>query len=165
MIKIYLAGKIEKNCWRHRLVPGLRHHTYSDGPITCDCFTYVGPFFSGCDHGCFHGLNTLGEATPVNSLCVGEGLTGKQVIQRSFRCIDASDVVIAYINARDCYGTIAEIQRAVDHGKEVIIAFAPGLASDTYNDFWFAALQCHRVEYEVDQSKLEILFRSILGGF
>lgn len=153
MSKIYLAGKIEKNCWRHALVPGLREWAYREGPIISNGFTYVGPFFSGCDHGCFHRPNSHGVASTAT--CRDERpITSKQVIHRSHKCIDASDVVIGYVNAPDCYGTIAEIQYAVMLGKEVIIAFAPNIASDTYNDFWFIAEQAHRVEFNVTENDL-----------
>lgn len=84
--RIYLAGKIKKNGWRHDLVPGLRD-AYGidqwtgywrggrDNPTAMpeswpelqmpNGLLYVGPFFVSDDHGCFHsdgrhGLNDYG---------------------------------------------------------------------------------------------------------
>ena len=162
MISIYMAGKIKKNCWRHQLVPGLRNHTYSDGPIKCSGFTYVGPFFTVCDHGCFHGENTHGVFGSL--ICEGAQLSRTQVIHRSHRCIAASDLVICYINSPDCYGTIAEIQYAVSEKKEVIAAFAPGIASSQSNDFWFVSEQCHKTVFHVDETQLGALLKSVLGA-
>ena len=59
-LRVYLAGKISKNDWRHQLIAGLRNHSWEDGPLTQSGFTYVGPFFISCDHGGFHGPNTHG---------------------------------------------------------------------------------------------------------
>ena len=48
--RVYLAGTMVKNDWRHYLVPGLREHDGSDGSLELPDFTYVGPFFVSCDH-------------------------------------------------------------------------------------------------------------------
>ena len=67
-ITLYLAGKISKNDWRHRLVPGLRDLPW-DGPVIetpvlengiAPGLHFSGPNFVGCDHGCFHGGGTHG---------------------------------------------------------------------------------------------------------
>lgn len=85
-MKIYLAGKINKNCWRHSIVTGLKnassplpafvetepepgHGQQLDLPewpvlknAIFGCHDYVGPYFRSCDHGCFHGDGRHGVA-------------------------------------------------------------------------------------------------------
>lgn len=85
-MKIYLAGKINKNCWRHSIVAGLGnassplpafvegvsefgHGTQLDlpeWPVLKNAIfghhDYVGPYFRSCDHGCFHGDGRHGVA-------------------------------------------------------------------------------------------------------
>jgi hypothetical protein len=47
-IKIYMAGKIEKNCWRHSITNKLR--SAEDKPfVISDNLIYNAPFFIGCD--------------------------------------------------------------------------------------------------------------------
>ena len=73
-IRIYLAGKITKNGWRKEIVPQLRSAWGAPCLDAADWrdidplefylggvhFHYVGPYFVGCDHGCFHGPNSHG---------------------------------------------------------------------------------------------------------
>jgi hypothetical protein len=69
--KVYLAGKIGKNDWRHDVVPYLRSFGYGNDDkwlyekwhyteTNIPCVDYVGPYFTGCDHGCAHGGNSHG---------------------------------------------------------------------------------------------------------
>jgi hypothetical protein len=72
-MKIYLAGKIRKQCWRHAIVKDLHMTNGNIAGGTCpdpdvwDACTwpilpkavfgahdYVGPYFFSCDHGCWH---------------------------------------------------------------------------------------------------------------
>lgn len=63
-MRFYFAGKINKNCWRHQIVGGLRDSYLPESrvrEIRMDEHgddLYVGPFFMSCDHGCFHGKDT-----------------------------------------------------------------------------------------------------------
>ncbi len=71
---VYLAGKIARNDWRHRIVEDgnksvhskLRNHSFEEnGPylnftFSDKLFRYVGPFFVACDHSCYHGRTTHG---------------------------------------------------------------------------------------------------------
>lgn len=83
MSKVYLAGKIEKNCWRHDIVPHLRgvsNLLYDDSkyylspPTRWEMMEYFknielssisknlfisGPFFISNDHGSYHTKNNL----------------------------------------------------------------------------------------------------------
>jgi hypothetical protein len=156
MTKLYLAGKITKNGWRHKLVPGLRYHTYTDGPIVCNRFTYVGPFFVGCDHGCYHVPTGHGSINNALKLCGDDfsTTTREEVRSHCFAAIDDCDILLAWINAHRCYGTIAEIQYALTQGKKVVVAFAPQMASASRNEFWFVSIAAHWVRYDVGEKGL-----------
>jgi hypothetical protein len=133
---LYLAGKIGKNDWRHHLVPELRGHLWEDGPIHTNAFSYVGPFFVACDHGCTHGPNSHGA---INAGCdADQSLTRQAVIANNNAGLDAADLVFAYITATDCYGTLIEIGWALKLRTRVVLAFAPGIPVD---DFWYGEEQ------------------------
>ncbi len=134
--RIYLAGKIGKNDWRHRLVPGLRGHVWADGPITTRSFDYVGPFFVACDHGCNHGPNRHGAVG--NDYSYDQNYDQDDVIRNNMQVLAAADLVFAYIEAPDCYGTMGEIGWALAKCIRVVIAFAPTI---NHADFWFWAKQ------------------------
>ncbi len=72
---VYLAGKVEKNCWRHSVVPTLRSSMIAGDNAVWNTlpnaivvkrndvdysFDYSGPFFLSCDHGCCHSPGTHG---------------------------------------------------------------------------------------------------------
>lgn len=157
--KVYLAGKIRKNCWRHLLVNGLREHNWVLGPLKQNEFLYTGPFFIGCDHGCYHAPGQHGGGKG----CASEHhLTRHKVAARCRRAVDSADLVFGYIDSVDCYGTIAEIERASMQGIRVVIAFAPGIASSANNDFWFVCTNVHRVFYNIHLEELPELFAKTL---
>ncbi len=79
-MKVYLAGKIGKNDWRHRFVDyrlnnicqQLLSQPTMEWPILPKAIAnrhdYCGPYFISCDHGCFHGEDTHGYgANPAPS--------------------------------------------------------------------------------------------------
>lgn len=158
---VYFAGKISKNDWRHALVLGLRGHLWADGPISADQFIYTGPFFVSCDHGCAHGANTHGA---VNTSCGGEQLsdqfTRQEVFANNLQSLNAADLILAYITASDCQGTMGEVGYAIAKGKRVVMCFAPGIDSA---DFWFWATACHAVHIDVRECCLPVLLGSALA--
>ena len=159
--KVYLAGKIRKNCWRHLLVNGLREHNWDLGPLKQKEFLYIGPFFVGCDHGCYHMPGQHGGGKG----CASEhDMTRYKVAARCRRAVDHADLVFCYIDSVDCYGTIAEIERASMQGIRVVIAFAPGIASSMHNDFWFVCTNAHQVFYNIHLEELPELFDNTLRG-
>ena len=147
---IYLAGKIDKNDWRHRLVPGLRGHLWSDGPIDAVGFQYTGPFFVACDHGCNHQPSSHG-ATAGYALDEST-FTRSDVIRNNNAAIDAADLIFAYISSTDCYGTLVELGGVLRSQKRVVIAFAPGIPVD---DFWYASHQTKNVHINVNEPRLQ----------
>lgn len=90
-MRIYLAGKIAMNDWRHRVVPQLRGavdeaETWNmTRPTTFPILTraifgehdYVGPFFLSCDHGCAHGASTHG----VGAYALADGLVTERWVE------------------------------------------------------------------------------------
>ena len=160
--KVYLAGKIRKHCWRHKLVYDLRNHSWGDGPSEQSQFSYVGPFFIGCDHGCFHGDNLHGSiAIRGDDLCPGRSVNADFDSARPETvnlCLDAvrkSDLVFCYIDATDCHGTQVEIGYAIAHGIPLVIAFAPSIASEDNNDFWFGCARADWVIYGAREDDLK----------
>ena len=153
--RVYLAGKIDQNDWRHELVPHLREHQIDDGPLPTETFVYMGPFFVSCDHGCFHGRNKHG----ARDGCSEGALTSSQIIRRSYDAIGASDLIFAYITANDCHGTVSEITWALCIGKSIHLAFAPAVNS---KDFWFLAKQVDFVYENVTLKRLPLVLNKAL---
>ena len=121
-MRIYLAGKISKNGWRFDLVEGLRSaRDWNNAfPVLRNVIfgehDYVGPFFIGCDHGCYHGEATHGVGLDQERYCVevDPALDRQAVVNLCFKAIHSADLI-----------------------------FAPGLTIS--QDMWFAALAAHRV--------------------
>ena len=99
MTKVYLAGKIEKNCWRHDIALQLRgvseitdyngnyyfgtptrrtkinHFKQTELDSISKNLFITGPFFLACDHGCYHrdsSLHALGSDIEQPYYCNGE---------------------------------------------------------------------------------------------
>lgn len=160
--KVYLAGKIRKHCWRHKLIYGLRGHSWSNGPLEQSLFSYVGPFFVGCDHGCFHNENSHGSiARRTDYLCVGRGLHAEfdaphhEVVALCLEAVRKADLVFCYIDSADCHGTLIELGCAIAYGIPFVIAFAPGIANAENNDFWFGCAKARQVIYRVTEQNLK----------
>jgi hypothetical protein len=152
---VYLAGKIDKNDWRHKLVPGLRVHVWDDGLIVTPDFDYSGPFFKSCDHGCNHGANAHGA---IDRNDAGESeFTQSDVVVGNMTALAAADLVFVYINAVDCYGTLFETGYAKKMGARIVILFAPEIPHD---DFWYIAFQADAVYHEVCECRLEKILRN-----
>lgn len=148
-MKVYLAGKIAKNDWRHGIVRGLREAA-TDGCMEYPAGVqfpselpgaifgkadYVGPFFVGCDHGCWHGDGTHGVIN-ANSMHDYGFDTRLDVYDRSFDAIRRCDLFFAWIECKTAYGTLVEIGMAYAMGKHVVVA-SPGPIDD---DLWFCTM-------------------------
>jgi len=170
--RVYLAGKIRKHCWRHSLVSGLREHTWDDGVLPQGEFDYIGPFFVGCDHGCFHGTDSHG-AFPGCGAGACPGLDDVSTIHASHQevstlcllAITRADLMFCYIDSTDCFGTLVEIGYALAHQIPFVIAIAPGLAESGNNDFWFPCIKAHRVIYGVDEQELPAHLMSVIRRY
>jgi hypothetical protein len=153
-VRIYLAGKVSKNCWRPSIAKGVNALSNAFGD-TCPSahgdegveriarklsfpvmekaifgkHAYVGPYFVSCDHGCWHGDNTHGL----------RDITRETVFGLCLAAVMRADLVFAWIDSQDCFGTIAELGFAKGHGKQIIIA-----GPEKYEDMWFVYLLADR---------------------
>lgn len=159
-ITIYLAGKIGKNDWRHKLVPGLRGHSWALGSIATRDFTYAGPFFQSCDHGCLHGPGTHGVGAGVGTCTEEITHSPADIIQLNDLALCSADLVFVYITATDCHGTMVEIGRASTQiFTRIVVAFAPGI--DT-KDYWYSTARAAAVHENVCECCLpDILAREL----
>lgn len=114
---------------------------------------YVGPYFMACDHGCYHGddqhgVFAAGRQQEVYNCGGGHGC-GKEscdgdcsVVYDQSRaplvnslCLNSiknCDLLFAWIDTSDCYGTIIEIGYAAAKNKRVVIA-----GPKQFRDMWF----------------------------
>lgn len=163
-MKIYLAGKIAKNDWRHDLVPSLRWMSgrfgapkFEDGEVLWNRapiwpsltgellgHDYVGPYFQGDDHGCGHAPGTHGNAGSPQNACIGGGPSRGMTAYNCYAAIDSCDVFFAWLGGADfgsAYGTLVELGYARALRKTIFIGTdrrtAPLLSADI-DDLWFA---------------------------
>lgn len=160
----YFAGKINKNCWRHSLVPGLRgslcmRDNIEDWPILRiggRMSGYIGPYFASCDHGCAHGSGEHGMSASslVDCVEVPKSLHHdmpddwqNRVQHLCLKAIDDSEKVFIWIDSLDCYGTLVEAGYAYARGKDIRVGVdvnlrgeitkADNYGYDNNNDLWF----------------------------
>lgn len=150
--RIYLAGKIAKNDFRHKLVPELRGTEWPGSPIECKDFIYCGPFFANCDHGCSHGPTRHGVVSDWP--CQGQsGMTDgqirDQVIVTNNNALEIADVVFAYITCLTAYGTLVELGAAYATNKQVVLILGQNLHDDHKRELWYAIRQADAVYQNV----------------
>ena len=141
-VLVYLAGKISKNGWREIIVPNIRNvannaeDVFLAEPTTTiiERLYCVGPYFIGCDHGCYHGEKMHGVAANSKTICEGIGIEAPIVPGLCKRQIDSSNFVFAFIDDPTCYGTLCEIGYAVGRKIPVAVLFANQKLMD---DMWF----------------------------
>ncbi len=161
---IYLAGKISKGDWRHKIIKGLRGTFAGTCGGRCDAtpmaqwpvlpgavfgLDYTGPYFVSDDHGCFHGHNShgmgaefdemdedSGERTP--GYVYGSDFPSRQsaVVDWCMDAIKRSDIVFAWLECTTCYGTLAEIGYARALNKTIWLAGTNKEWKE--KDIWFA---------------------------
>lgn len=142
---VYLAGKISPNDWRNRFCNyrGLfnaEEIKEFDPVIVNDNLSITGPFFISCDHGCYHGEGKHGMGADWGG-CEGIYFTREDVLGICTVQILAADIMFAYIDCRDCYGTLAEIGFAYSFNKDVVIVFAN---PELKEEMWFIDKMQHR---------------------
>jgi hypothetical protein len=139
---VYLAGKVRMNGWRNAF--GYRNNVdfYSMEKVEDfanylfeynDSLSITGPTIIGCDHGCYHGPEAHGCGIDQCG-CGGHNLTREDVFNICKRQIDRAEIVFAYIDSYDCFGTIAEIGYAYAQGKSILVKFA---TEELRRDMWF----------------------------
>lgn len=151
MTKIYLAGKISQNDWRQTFFKDRWDLRNAEPPIDkmidegiikhkgdliaypeskYSIFTkydhqYTGPYFLSCDHGCYHGPSTHALAGP--GCGYDEGWTRKNIMKKCNEWICAADIIFAWIDSKDCFGTLAEIGYAHAKNKEIWIVYSENI--------------------------------------
>jgi hypothetical protein len=122
-MKIYLAGKISRKCWRHGIVEGLQGAAGDDQwPVLRNSIfglhDYVGPYFGYQGHGLQHGDNSHGVlyTSRVNTKAESS------LISKCLRAIESCDLMFCWIDATDAFGTISEIGFAKALGKTIFWA-------------------------------------------
>ncbi len=146
-IRVYAAGKITKNGWRHGLFPVIDDADYenpdatpwpSDAPIGSSLpgAVYVGPHFMSDDHGCYHGENSHGVAAGDMACSVYPGLSRPEVAARCLGAIRSATHVFAWVDDPTCHGTLVEIGYARALGKQVHLYTHGGRKE--LDDLWFA---------------------------
>jgi len=148
--RIYLAGKIDYNDWRHKLVPDLRDLVYDDHVTEM------------LDSGGYpdHDVGDWVFVGPYPLSCEGE--TARQRVQQwSFEAIDRADIVFANLEQGDsAYGTIAELGYAHARGKDIAIHIPYGHRVD---DLWFVyLLKNYGPEMPLDEDTLKDHFGTIV---
>lgn len=149
--RIYLAGKIGKNDWRDFLVRNLRNTEWCETEVHTERFTYVGPFFFPCNHGCRNQPNNHGA---VGEECCVE-VSKNDVVARNNAGLDAADLLFVYLTSCDCYGTLLEIGWALKSQTRVVLCFSPDIEVD---DFWYAEIQADAVYLRVLPQCLGTIF-------
>lgn len=163
---LYLAGKFiggtGKNTphdWREDFID-LKRYSYSsadDLPTneffgTYCGFLYAGPFpvdlmsgHAGRDIGHYEGGGAFShygnddvkyESRGGKSSVVRWNEERNTVMQKCFSAIDAADVVFAWIDTSDCYGTLVELGYAKAKGKKVIVGICNSLPDA--GEMWFS---------------------------
>ncbi len=135
---VYLAGKISMNDWRGAFYDyqSISLPFMERGYVekVNDNLSITGPFFISCDHGCYHGENQHGVGATSGG-CMGDYYTRDDVFEICKSQIAKSEIVVAYIDCRDCYGTLTEIGYAYANQKDVFVIFSDEKLKE---EMWFA---------------------------
>lgn len=137
-LKIYLAGKINTQFdWRMDILRSNYNKLGNGSPdepwpvlgnVIYDDHHYTGPFYFPCNH-----IGRGDHATGVLKHAGDSRARRPKIAKRCLEAIERSDVLFAWIDSPDCYGTLVEIGYARGLGKMIWIAFDVHM-----DDFWFA---------------------------
>jgi hypothetical protein len=138
--RVYFAGKIFRRDWRCEILHdsragGVDFTEVFNPELTVDRedFVYGGPFFVSCDHGCAHGPGNHA----VKEGCTEEGdhLRSK-VWKANLQRIRRAEILFAYVNEVDCFGTMVEIGIAAQRKIPMGVAFGPSITDQQYKELW-----------------------------
>jgi hypothetical protein len=140
----YFCGKIAHTDWRHRILDlrGVEYplEAYRSGgtPIVehglGPGLHYGGPFFVGCDHGCYHGSNSHGAGCNKEDTCycVDSVPREHEITGNSLRSIIGADIVFTWLDDLSAYGSFAELGIAYGLAHRIWLAWPKPLP-----DLWF----------------------------
>jgi hypothetical protein len=153
---VYFAGKVSSRDWRTKIIGGLRGEivagndewkTILDPGLTIDqgTFLYGGPFFIACGHGCAHGAATHGAS--AGGCLTGQAHLGKLELREAIWDVNharirRADLIFAYINEVDCFGTFLELGKAFGMGKAIGIGIGRQITIEQFEDLWMVRM-CH----------------------
>jgi len=176
----YLAGKITGSTWRESIVAGWAHQnksmayyqafidyedckTWAVVPSACEVLgaylTFTGPWWSDLGGGCGH-ASAESSLAPHGYADALEELDASSLHARRVEvavavgyAIQSADLLFAWIDSDDCYGTLLEIGYAKALGKAVVVAMSESFAAtDTAQEMWLISQLSYSV---VDKSPLD----------
>lgn len=144
-LKVYLAWKIRKGCWRHKIFSWLRNTEpwwIVEQHYGKYYFTYTWPYFIGCDHGCYHWRNNHWVGANEDWVVIDwePSRTKKQTVGACYSWVLQADVVFAWIDSMDCYWTLAELGYAQSLFTPVFFYYSDKL--EEIDDLWFVQQYC-----------------------
>lgn len=153
--KVYLAGKIGtyKEDWREDLLHGRFGycHDLAEYQKAISEFrpmpmlnghSFYGPYRIDemCGHGQGHVSPQYDEDDVADAMFIET--SERAVFNGCLSLIRRTDTLFAWINTKDCFGTLAEIGYAHAMGNEIWLGFA---SSDYLYEFWFITRMAQRV--------------------
>ena len=171
----YLAGKISGTHWRSSIVPGWsqENHSYQYGaafleyesdkkwaivPNACTALGaglhYAGPWWNDSDS-CGHSSASMSSGPHGYGSQISGGTSASrsgEILAAVHSAIACSDMLFAWIDSGDCYGTIYEIGYAKAIGKPVVVGVSEEFCATAVSaDMWL----CMQSNYVVpDKSPL-----------
>ena len=151
---VYLAGKIAPHDWREKLVGyDIALNTGDERQLFDPCYRverpsyiYGGPFYVACDHCCAHGIANHGVGASGDSAgCMTEWWgdrhsTPRRVFEVNRRRIANANIIFAFIDRTDCYGTLIELGIAAELGKRVAVVLGANLSANDIRELWMARM-------------------------
>ena len=166
--KLYAAGKISKNDWRRVIIGGLPEVNNCEPEIwdpdlliDCQTFRYCGPFFVRCDHGCAHRPAGHAAAGCSDDHWLDDDGLHPKVWNVNRARLRSADIVLAYINEVDCFGTLVEIGLAAETSKPIAVGFGRQITDEQVADMWMAAMPALKVY----RGSAETVWRSFADDF
>lgn len=191
-MKVFLSGKVDEQHgrWRDLLIgtkwadgqesprwelahknTDLSDHPFADWPlqrgVVMRAHDYVGPYrqtieadpSSNKNEGYFHGVASRGSHGQMDAY------DQQTIVSACMRAIDTCDMFFAYLNTRDCFGTLCELGYARAKGKFIAV-----VANETLEEMWFGCLMsnfyCHLGHEDVtEKESLERAFLEAVSAF
>ena len=146
-MRIYLAGKVEEGGGWRRNVCQAQHLSVDNGTdyqrgdvlpttwpirhgVVLGDHALTGPYYARCfSHGTelMEGVHGADPCCPIDRQAVE-----KEIVTLCFGAIKQADLLFAWIDSLDCYGTLAEIGYAKGVGVLTAVGVSPGLPSDAW---------------------------------